>query len=51
MTEFDQDALTGGSIAVIYLKYAKAEEVAAIINTVSVRFAGDNADKPVAFLS
>jgi general secretion pathway protein D len=43
----DQDALTGGSIAVIYLKYAKAEEVAAIINTVSVRFSGENADKPV----
>jgi len=43
----DQDALTGGSIAVIYLKYAKAEEVAAIINTVSSRFAGEDADKPV----
>ena len=43
----DQDALTGGSIAVIYLKYAKAEEVAAIINTVSIRFSGENADKPV----
>ena len=43
----DQDALTGGSIAVIYLKYAKAEEVAAIINTVSSRFSGEDADKPV----
>ena len=43
----DQDALTGGSIAVIYLKYAKAEEVATIINTVSSRFAGEDADKPV----
>jgi len=43
----DQDALTGGSIAVIYLKYAKAEEVASIINTVSSRFSGEDADKPV----
>ena len=43
----DQDALTGGSIAVIYLKYAKADEVAAIINTVSARFAGEDAEKPV----
>ena len=43
----DQDALTGGSIAVIYLKYAKADEVAEIINTVSARFAGEDAEKPV----
>ena len=47
LNALDQDALTGGSIAVIYLKYAKAEEVAAIINTVSSRFSGEDADKPV----
>ncbi|MDC0942185.1 type II secretion system secretin GspD [Gammaproteobacteria bacterium] len=43
----DKDALTGGSIAVLYLKYAKAEEVATIINTVSSRFAGDENEKPI----
>ena len=43
----DKDALTGGSIAVLYLKYAKAEEVATIINTVSSRFAGDDNEKPI----
>ena len=47
LNALDQDALTGGSIAVIYLKSAKAEEVAAIINTVSSRFSGEDADKPV----
>ena len=47
LNALDQDALTGGSIAVIYLKYTKAEEVAAIINTVSLRFSGEDADKPV----
>ena len=47
LNALDQDALTGGSIAVIYLKYAKAEEVAAIINTVSSRFSGEDAEKPV----
>ena len=47
LNALDRDALTGGSIAVIYLKYAKAEEVAAIINTVSSRFSGEDADKPV----
>ena len=43
----DKDALTGGSIAVLYLKYAKAEEVASIINTVSSRFAGEDNEKPI----
>jgi general secretion pathway protein D len=43
----DKDALSGGSIAVIYLKYAKAEEVATIINTVSSRFAGDDNEQPI----
>ena len=47
LNALDQDALTGGSIAVIYLKYAKAEEISAIINTVSSRFSGEDADKPV----
>ena len=43
----DKDALTGGSIAVLYLKYAKAEEVATIINTISSRFAGEDNEKPI----
>ena len=47
LNALDKDALTGGSIAVLYLKYAKAEEVAAIINTVSSRFAGDDNEKPI----
>ena len=47
MNALDKDALTGGSIAVLYLKYAKAEEVATIINTVSSRFAGDDNEKPI----
>jgi general secretion pathway protein D len=47
LNALDKDALTGGSIAVIYLKYAKAEEVATIINTVSSRFAGDENEKPI----
>ena len=47
LNTLDKDALTGGSIAVLYLKYAKAEEVATIINTVSSRFAGDDNEKPI----
>ena len=43
----DKDALTGGSIAVLYLKYANAEEVAAFINAVSSRFAGEDNEKPI----
>ena len=31
----------------MYLKYAKAEEVASIINTVSSRFAGEDNEKPI----
>ena len=47
LNALDKDALTGSSIAVLYLKYAKAEEVATIINTVSSRFAGDDNEKPI----
>ena len=47
LNALDKDALTGGSIAVLYLKYAKAEEVATIINTVSSRFAGEDNEKPI----
>jgi len=47
LNALDKDALTGSSIAVLYLKYAKAEEVATIINTVSSRFAGDENEKPI----
>lgn len=47
LNALDKDALSGGSIAVIYLKYAKAEEVATIINTVSSRFAGDDNEQPI----
>lgn len=47
LNALDKDALSGGSIAVIYLKYAKAEEVATIIDTVSSRFAGDDNEQPI----
>ena len=44
----DEDVQNDGTVAVIYLKYAKAEEVAAIINTVSSRFdAESDSEKPV----
>ncbi|MBT87858.1 MAG: type II secretion system protein GspD [Gammaproteobacteria bacterium] len=38
----DADVQNDGSVAVIYLKYAKADEVASIINTVSARFATES---------
>ena len=44
----DEDLQSDGSVAVIYLKYAKANEVAAIINTVSSRFITESdSEKPV----
>ena len=44
----DTDLKSDGSVAVIYLKYAKANEVAAIINTVSSRFITESdSEKPV----
>jgi len=43
----DQDALSGGLINVIYLKYAKADDVAAIINSVSSRFSSEDSSKPI----
>ena len=43
----DRDALTGGSINVIYLKYAKAEDVASIISAVSARFSSEDESKAV----
>ena len=44
----DEDVQNDGTVAVIYLKYAKAEEVASIINTVSSRFdAESDSEKPV----
>jgi len=43
----DKDALSGGSITVLYLKYSKAEDVAAIIGAVSSRFSSEDESKPV----
>ena len=44
----DEDVQNDGTVAVIYLKYAKAEEVASIISTVSSRFASESdTQKPV----
>ena len=44
----DEDVQNDGTVAVIYLKYAKAEEIASIINTVSSRFAAESdTQKPV----
>ena len=44
----DEDVQNDGTVAVIYLKYAKADEVASIIKTVSSRFAAESdTQKPV----
>ena len=44
----DKDALNDSSVAVIYLKFAKADEVSAILNTVSSRFTNsESSEKPV----
>ena len=44
----DEDVQNDGTVAVIYLKYAKADEVASIINTVASRFeAESDSQKPV----
>ena len=44
----DEDVQNDGTVAVIYMKYAKADEVASIINTVSSRFAAESdTQKPV----
>lgn len=44
----DKDVQNDGTVAVIYLKYAKADEVASIINTVSSRFVAESdSQKPV----
>jgi general secretion pathway protein D len=43
----DKDALSGGSITVLYLKYSKAEDVAAIISAVSSRFSTEDESKAV----
>ena len=44
----DEDVQNDGTVAVIYLKYAKADEVASIVNTVSSTFAADSdSQKPV----
>ena len=44
----DEDVQNDGTVAVIYLKYAKADEVASIVNTVSATFAADSdSQKPV----
>ena len=48
LSKLDLDAYTDGSVAVIYLKYAKADEVAAIIETVASNFAVESdTEKPV----
>ena len=44
----DEDVQNDGTVAVIYLKYAKADEVASIVNTVSSTFAADSdSQKPI----
>ena len=44
----DEDVQNDGTVAVIYLKYAKADEVASIVNTVSSTFVADSdSQKPV----
>ena len=47
LQELDADAINEGSVAVIYLKYANAEEVAGIVSSVASRFISSESEKPI----
>ena len=47
LSQLDQDAVNEGSIAVIYLKYTAAEEIAGILTSVASRFVSDESEKPI----
>ena len=47
LEQLDADAISEGSVAVIYLKYANAEEVAGIVSSVATRFISSESEKPI----
>ena len=47
LQQLDDDAISEGSVAVIYLKYANAEEVAGIVSSISSRFISSESEKPI----
>jgi general secretion pathway protein D len=47
LQQLDDDAINEGSVAVIYLKYAKAEEVASIVSSVASSFISTESEKPI----
>tara|TARA_B100000925_G_scaffold136413_1_gene102007 strand:- start:871 stop:2718 length:1848 start_codon:yes stop_codon:yes gene_type:complete len=47
LQQLDGDAVNEGSVAVIYLKYAKAEEVASIVSSVASSFISTESEKPI----
>ena len=47
LLQLDADAISEGSVAVIYLKYANAEEVAGIVSSIASRFISSESEKPI----
>lgn len=47
LQQLDDDAISEGSVAVIYLKYANAEEVAGIVSSIASRFISSESEKPI----
>jgi len=47
LQQLDADAISEGSVAVIYLKYANAEEVAGIVSSIASRFVSSESEKPI----
>ena len=47
LQQLDADAISEGSVAVIYLKYANAEEVAGIVGSIASRFISSESEKPI----
>ena len=47
LQQLDDDAISEGSVAVIYLKYANAEEVAGIVSSIASRFISSDSEKPI----
>ena len=47
LQQLDDDAISESSVAVIYLKYANAEEVAGIVSSIASRFISSESEKPI----
>ncbi len=47
LQQLDADAISEGSVTVIYLKYANAEEVAGIVSSIASRFISSESEKPI----